>query len=58
MIAKASSLGTIKHEIHTRRVQVASENVDKVSSDVFRTVKILHQGQFNAEKEAKIYRER
>lgn len=58
MVSRASSLGTIKQEFHSRRIPIVPDNADKMNSEVFRSVKILHQGQFNAEKEAKLHREK
>jgi hypothetical protein len=58
LVARASSLGVIKQDLHHRRVQMISENVGKViESDVFKSVKILHQNPFNVQKEVKTERE-
>ncbi len=46
-------MGVLKHDLQNRRIQIISENGKMIEEGVFKSVKILHQSQFDAQKEAK-----
>jgi hypothetical protein len=54
MVIKASSLNNLRHDLHHKRVQVATDNAIKANNEVFKTVKILHH---QNEVDAKILKE-
>jgi deoxyhypusine synthase len=54
MITRASSLGIIRHDVQHKRIQLAVENAAKADHDVFKSVRILHQGEFNPKREAEV----
>ena len=47
MVIRASSLNNLRHDLHHKRVIQGTEKATKASNDVFKSVKILHQGEID-----------
>jgi hypothetical protein len=44
MVTRASSLNNLRHDLHHKRIIKGTEKAVKAGNDVFKSVKILHQG--------------